>query len=71
MKDFSTVMGRDNIVMVLDILQIVIYVEDDYGWMPFDYFGVIFVATNIPTNIGSIWSKWSTTRYHLSLRGLI
>jgi hypothetical protein len=62
MKDFSIVMGRDNIVMVLDMLKIAIYVEDDYGWMLFDYFGVISVAMNIPTNIGNIWSKWSTTR---------
>ena len=71
MKDFSIVMGRDSIVMVLDMLKIAIYVEDDCGWTLSDYFGVISVATNIPINIGSIWSKWSTTRYNLLLRGLI
>lgn len=69
MRGSSIVMARGNInIIVRDMLKIVIYGEDGYGWMSSDYSGVMFVATNIPINIVNTWWKWSTTRYTPSFR---
>jgi hypothetical protein len=68
MKGSSTVILGVITIMVLDMPKIVIYEEDGYGWTSFDYSGVISVVMNTPINIGNIWSKWFTTRYHLSTR---